>query len=273
MTAGRQGARRGTAAREGKGDRAARMKLALLADVHANLEALEACLAHAEEQGAERYAFLGDLVGYGADPARGRWSWSPARRARRAGGAGEPRRRRAWTGTAHHERRGAPRRSTGRASRLAEAQRALLAGLPLVARDGRPLLVHGSPEAPGAVHLRDRPAARGARARRGPAPLGLRGHVHEPVLYYTGAATGRCRSARCPGVAHPVPPHRAGSPSSGSAGQPRDGNPAACYALADLAAGRAHLPPRPVRLPGRRREGAPRPGLPEALARRLERGR
>src|SRR5689334_19383794 len=43
--------------------------LALLADIHSNLEALEACLAHARSRGATRYAFLGDLVGYGADPA------------------------------------------------------------------------------------------------------------------------------------------------------------------------------------------------------------
>jgi hypothetical protein len=45
------------------------VKLALIADVHANLEALRACLDHAAGQGAERFAFLGDLVGYGADPA------------------------------------------------------------------------------------------------------------------------------------------------------------------------------------------------------------
>src|SRR5450755_1190002 len=43
--------------------------IALLADVHSNLEALRACLKHAAGRGAERYAFLGDLVGYGADPA------------------------------------------------------------------------------------------------------------------------------------------------------------------------------------------------------------
>ena len=45
------------------------MKLALLSDLHANAQALDACLAHAREvAGAERFAFLGDLVGYGADP-------------------------------------------------------------------------------------------------------------------------------------------------------------------------------------------------------------
>ena len=44
------------------------MLLAVLADLHANREAIEACLAHAEQQRADQYAFLGDLVGYGADP-------------------------------------------------------------------------------------------------------------------------------------------------------------------------------------------------------------
>ena len=41
------------------------MKLALLSDIHANLHAFEACLAHARDQGAEQFALLGDLVGYG----------------------------------------------------------------------------------------------------------------------------------------------------------------------------------------------------------------
>ena len=45
------------------------MRLALLSDIHANRQALDACLAHAEAAGAERLAFLGDLVGYGGDPA------------------------------------------------------------------------------------------------------------------------------------------------------------------------------------------------------------
>ena len=46
------------------------MLTALLSDIHGNLEALTACLGHARERGAERFGFLGDLVGYGAD-ARG----------------------------------------------------------------------------------------------------------------------------------------------------------------------------------------------------------
>jgi len=44
------------------------MKIPVLADIHGNLEALRACLAHVEREGAEMHVFLGDLVGYGADP-------------------------------------------------------------------------------------------------------------------------------------------------------------------------------------------------------------
>src|SRR5690348_11585578 len=43
------------------------MRIALLSDVHASLEALNACLAHALARDADQLAFLGDLVGYGAD--------------------------------------------------------------------------------------------------------------------------------------------------------------------------------------------------------------
>src|ERR1043165_2293940 len=45
------------------------MITALFADIHSNLTALEACLRHARQRGAERFVFLGDLVGYGPDPA------------------------------------------------------------------------------------------------------------------------------------------------------------------------------------------------------------
>ena len=38
------------------------LKIALLADIHSNLEALTACLEHARGEGAETHAFLGDLV-------------------------------------------------------------------------------------------------------------------------------------------------------------------------------------------------------------------
>lgn len=44
------------------------MKIALISDVHGNLEALEMVLRDIEKQGAEKIHFLGDAVGYGCNP-------------------------------------------------------------------------------------------------------------------------------------------------------------------------------------------------------------
>ena len=44
------------------------MRTAILTDIHANLEALTACIAAAEKEGVDRFVCLGDTVGYGADP-------------------------------------------------------------------------------------------------------------------------------------------------------------------------------------------------------------
>lgn len=44
------------------------MKYAVFGDIHANLEALEAVLAHAEDQGCSEYVCVGDIVGYAANP-------------------------------------------------------------------------------------------------------------------------------------------------------------------------------------------------------------
>src|SRR5580692_3681104 len=44
------------------------MKFAVMGDIHGNLEAFQVVLGDAKRQGCEQFAFLGDLVGYCADP-------------------------------------------------------------------------------------------------------------------------------------------------------------------------------------------------------------
>lgn len=44
------------------------MKVALISDVHSNLEALNKVLRDIERQGVEKIHFLGDVVGYGCNP-------------------------------------------------------------------------------------------------------------------------------------------------------------------------------------------------------------
>jgi diadenosine tetraphosphatase ApaH/serine/threonine PP2A family protein phosphatase len=45
------------------------MRYGIFSDVHGNIESLEASLAAYESEGIDKYIFLGDVVGYGANPA------------------------------------------------------------------------------------------------------------------------------------------------------------------------------------------------------------
>ena len=247
------------------------MKLALIADVHANLEGLRACLEHAETQGVERHAFLGDLVGYGADPGpvvdlvrshveRGALVVK--------GNHDEA----AVAGESDSMHKAAERAIGWTREHLSGEQRAFLAALPLVVREGGMLLVHASPEAPREwVYVTDPARAAAGLAAAVPATWVFCGHVHEPVLYTQGVASRPVAFRPVPGVSIPVPAHRRWLAVIGSAGQPRDGNTAACYAMLDT--------DRPAltfhRVPYDWRTAAAkvrRAGLPESLARRLERG-
>ncbi|MDP2653135.1 MAG: metallophosphoesterase family protein [Candidatus Omnitrophota bacterium] len=44
------------------------MKYSIISDIHGNQEAFDAVLEDARRQGAEHFVFLGDIVGYGAEP-------------------------------------------------------------------------------------------------------------------------------------------------------------------------------------------------------------
>src|SRR5262249_59873276 len=85
------------------------------------------------------------------------------------------------------------------------------------------------------------------------------GHVHEQALSFEAAAGRMTRFRPVSGSPVPVPGHRRWFAIVGSAGQPRDGNPAAAYALFDLARAtltfhrvpHQHLPaPRKIRAAG-----------------------
>ena len=243
------------------------MKLALFADIHSNLEAITACLAHAHALGAERYAFLGDLVGYGADPVAvldliERTDVGRGRACHDAAALGRPndslnpnaQTAIAWTRT-----------------QLGEKQRAFLTGLPLTVRDGNMLFVHASAAAPEQwIYVSSlREAEESIRA--GNAGYIFSGHVHEQKLYYMGA-TGRPMPFRpVPGTPIPTGRHRQWLAIVGSAGQPRDHVNKACYVLADLERDRLTFfrVPYDHDLAVQKIRSA---GLPERVARRLERG-
>jgi diadenosine tetraphosphatase ApaH/serine/threonine PP2A family protein phosphatase len=250
------------------------VKLALLADIHSNAQALEACLADARARGATQFAFLGDLVGYGADPARvvdtvmamtqdgalairGNHDDAalapPAKASGEHGDLASP----AWT----H-------------AQLSPAQREFLSTLPLQARIGNILLVHASAHDPARWTYVTRPleAAQSLDAGRAQgAPIVFGGHVHEQRLFFVGAVGKLMPFDPTPGVAIPVPSHREWLATVGSVGQPRDHDPRAMYAIHDVAAARLTF----VRVPydhAAAGEAIRRAGLPGYNAVRLARG-
>jgi len=247
------------------------MKIALLSDLHANRHALEACLADARARGATQYAFLGDLVGYGAEPEavldivmdmarQGAWvvrgnhddaAVAPLQSGARADYAGA-----AWT-----------------FSRLSPAQRQFLTGLPLTVQHEFILLVHASAREPQRwEYVEDALSAQASldAARQSTHVFG--GHVHEQRLFFQGTGRGVMAFEPVPGIAIPLPAHRRWLATVGSVGQPRDGHSEAMYAMLDAAAMQLTF----LRIPYDHAAAARAiraAGLPEFNAQRLAEGR
>jgi len=247
------------------------MKLALVTDLHANREAVEAVLDHSLQQGAQRHAFLGDFVGYGADPG---WVLDTVQAYVAQGALAvfgnhdlgvvsgpsptmtlAAREVVAWT-----------------RSQLSASQMAFLGALPLHHTEGDMLFVHANAFAPSRwEYIQSRTdAARSLQATD--CRYTFCGHMHLPLLYNLSAAGKVGDFVPVPGVPIPVPPHRQWLALPGSAGQPRDGNPAACYALLDTAEQTLTF----CRVPYDHGLAAAKiraAGLPEALAERLAHGK
>ena len=245
------------------------MVLALLADIHANLEALSACLAHARERGAVRLAFLGDLVGYGADP--GAVVDIVAEHAAHGAVAVLGNHDAAIFGDDAYLNDSAAAAIEWTRTVLTPAQRAFLEALPLAVHEERACFVHASAAMPGRWDYVDSPRAAERSSRAAERPYTFSGHVHDQLLYGSDALDRMVPVRPRPGVSIPVAAHRSWLVLAGSVGQPRDGTPAAAYALADLEAMRITF----HRVPYDHDRAASKvraAGLPEVLAYRLERG-
>jgi diadenosine tetraphosphatase ApaH/serine/threonine PP2A family protein phosphatase len=245
------------------------MKMAMFADIHGNLEAISTCLAHATALGAQRFAFLGDLIGYGADPAavldliesyasEGAvvvlGNHDAAALGRETGLNPNAQTAIAWT-----------------REQLGARHLAFLEDLPLVVRTDNMLFVHASAAAPEQWIYITSSAQADASIRAAGTSYVFCGHVHEQQLYFRGV-DGRAALFRpVPDTSIPATRQRQWLAIVGSAGQPRDRNNAACYALFDSERERLTF----YRVPYDYRGAAIKvrtAGLPERIALRLERG-
>ncbi len=246
------------------------MLIALFADIHANRQAFEACLAHAREQQVDRYAFLGDYVGYGADP-----EWVVEK-------VGEFVNQGAIAIVGNHDRavsdptlpmnRNAQIAIEWTRNQLGASARELLDRLPMTVEEGGRLYAHGDASAPSRfVYVVDSDVARHSiESTR--APVTIVGHVHMPAIYSL-AQTGKLTLFQpVPGVSIPVLRQRRWLMVLGSVGQPRDGNPAASYSIFNTDTSEVTF----LRVPYDIETAAARireAGLPAPLADRLARGR
>ncbi|NPA30771.1 MAG: metallophosphoesterase family protein [Chloroflexi bacterium] len=246
------------------------MRVVVMSDVHANVVALEAVLAHAGP--ADAYWFLGDAVGYGPEPnivverlralpnglcllgnhdaaVIGRlplsWFHEDAQQALR------------WTQQA-----------------LSAENRAFLQSLsPRVELD-TVVLAHGSPREPLEEYLISDEAAR-ANFRVLTRPYAFVGHSHIPLAWVQDDR-GDVDLVRPGDDAYGQPfalPRRGVILNPGSVGQPRDGDPRAAYAIYDPDVGTWtwHRVPYDIEEAIRRFERVP--ALPARFARRLREGR
>ena len=247
------------------------MRYLVLTDIHANLEALDACLAHAASRGCEATLVLGDLVGYGADPnavvervqalkpvaiVRGNHDKVACGIDQAEGFNAVARHAARWT-----------------LEQLTPDYREWLAALPqgptLV--DDLLEICHGSPFDEDAYIFDELDAVRALKTAA--RPICLFGHTHYPILFELSEEsfetigppfTAETELELKPGSKYLINP--------GSVGQPRDGDWRAAYAIADTTKRRVEM----FRLSYPIEEAQAKvikAGLPEVLAQRLAVGR
>jgi diadenosine tetraphosphatase ApaH/serine/threonine PP2A family protein phosphatase len=209
------------------------VRLAIFADIHANRQAFAACLDAARAQGAERMVLLGDYVGYGADPE---WAVDTVMDLVDAGALAVCGNHDNAVGTSaesmNAEAQAAIEWTRGR---LSAPQRRFLAELPLELYEEDRLYVHSDASSPARWRYVQDAADAGRSIIATPAQISFCGHIHRPALYSMSVTAKMTSFVPVAGVPVQLLQGRRWLAVLGSVGQPRDGNPAACYAMFDTA--------------------------------------
>jgi len=247
------------------------MRYLILADIHSNLEALEACLRDAATRAYDKVLVLGDVVGYGANPkevvtriralepmaiVRGNHDKIALGLEQAMGFHAAARAAAQWT-----------------FDTLTPEHRKWLAALPMgpLAVDEFVEICHGSPVDEDTYIFDELDALNGLQAAT--RPVCFYGHTHFAIAFRLadghfaalGPESGGSRTLEVgDGARYLVNP--------GSVGQPRDGDPRAAYAIVDTVRKRVELN-RLTYAVATTQEKVLKAGLPAALAKRLSAGR
>jgi diadenosine tetraphosphatase ApaH/serine/threonine PP2A family protein phosphatase len=205
--------------------------LAIFADIHANRQAFTACLDFARAHGAKRIICLGDYVGYGADPE---WTVETVMNLVEKGALAVRGNHDSAIGTLaetmNAEAQAAIEWTRGK---LSAPQRRFLVELPLTLQEDDRLYVHSEGSSPAKWRYVQSTADAGRSLLATAAHVTFCGHIHRPALYSI-SSTGKMTSfVPTSGVTVQLLQGRRWLTVVGSVGQPRDGDPAASFAMFD----------------------------------------
>jgi diadenosine tetraphosphatase ApaH/serine/threonine PP2A family protein phosphatase len=247
------------------------MRYLVLTDIHANLEALEACVADAVARTFDQTLVLGDLVGYGGDPnavVERIQSLKPAAIVR---GNHD----KVACGLEQAEGFNAVAKSAAKWTLevLRPEHREWLCALPAgpIDVDDVVEICHGSPFDEDAYIFDELDAVRALKFSS--RPLCLFGHTHFPVTFELfndsfdsigSSGEPQTQVQMKNGCKYLINP--------GSVGQPRDGDPRAAYAIVDTKLRRVELY-RTLYAVEEAQTKVVKAGLPDVLAQRLAVGR
>ena len=204
------------------------MRLAVCSDIHANLEGLNAVCRAAEGRRVEAWACLGDIVGYGADPHS---CLCRVRELTEQSVLGNHDAAAVGMADLSHFNQHARCAALWTAAQLTPDERQQLIDLPLIRESADALYVHANPACPGAwsyVFSADEvvEALECSDAR-----VCFIGHSHEPFVCAVCQDTVQWIAA-AEGVVEMREEARY-LVNVGSVGQPRDGDPRACFVVWD----------------------------------------
>lgn len=240
------------------------MRYGIFSDVHANVEALNSVLDAYQKERIDTLLCVGDIVGYGADPKEcihiirdraitavaGNHDWAVS------GRFGidffNPAAKEAvlWTQKA-----------------LDDGAVAYLNNLALTYREGDFCLVHGTPLHPEDFYYMFSIEEARISFRHMQAPVCFIGHTHVPLTFIK--ANEMIGYGETGTVA--IAPHTMYIINVGSVGQPRDGDPRACFCIYDTDTKTVEIKRTPYDV-GSAQQKILQAGIPSFFARRLESG-
>ena len=194
------------------------MRLAIISDIHSNLEALSTALEFIDTRTFDQIVCLGDIVGYGANPKQ---CLALIQERCKIIIAGNHDRAAADLSAAENFTTNARRAAVWTNGVLSSDERDYLRNLPYTAELDDMLFVHGSPYQPEEFNYVLSVFDAVSAMRHFTQKICFIGHTHVPGIF---TETGRALSVRADGR-YLI--------NVGSIGQPRDGNPMLSFGILD----------------------------------------